>query len=58
MAETFTEYYELGMQEDKTDKFSMDVLNSNAVKLDSILHDFQLQIDALKHRIEDLEAMI
>lgn len=58
MAETYTEYYELGMQEDKTDKFSMDVLNSNAVKLDSILHDFQLQIDALKHRIEDLEAMI
>lgn len=58
MAETYTQYYELGMQEDKTDKFSMDVLNSNAVKLDSILRDFQLQIDALKHRIEDLEAMI
>lgn len=55
MSTTYTTYYELGMQEDKTDKFDMTVITTDMNKIDTTLHDLQLQINALSLRIKDIE---
>lgn len=52
---TYTPNYELGMQENKSDKFDMGVITANCMKLDSILKDMQDQIDELTRRVEELE---
>ena len=42
MATTFTPNYNLGKQEDKNDKFSMDVINENMDKIDAALSSHEL----------------
>lgn len=38
MATTYTDYYHLGMQEDKSDKLNWDLLTQNWKALDAALH--------------------
>lgn len=45
---TYTQNYNLGMQEDKADKFDMSVICENMQKLDAALKAMQDEIDELK----------
>lgn len=38
MATTYTDYYQFGMQEDKSDKLNWDLLTQNWKTLDAALH--------------------
>ena len=44
---TYTPYYNLGKQEDLTDKFDMSVITDNADKIDTALHGLSEDITAV-----------
>lgn len=44
---TYTPYYNLGKQEDLTDKFDMSVITDNADKIDAALHGLDENITAV-----------
>lgn len=44
---TYTTYYNLGKQEDLTDKFDMSVITDNADKIDAALHGLDEDITAV-----------
>lgn len=45
---TYTANFNLGKQEDKSDKFSMDNLNTNFDKIDTALAELKARIEALE----------
>lgn len=52
---TYTANFNLGKQEDKSDKFSMDNLNTNFDKIDAIMGEIKLAIQELDERVSNLE---
>lgn len=55
MAVSYTPNANLGKQTDKTEKFSIDVLNSNSDKIDAIVGEIKLAIQELDERVSNLE---
>lgn len=50
---TYTANFNLGKQKDKSDKFSMDNLNTNFDKIDTALAELKARIEALETTNEE-----